>query len=126
MLRFPHLERVRRVLTFFFLAVFLTVASGQAACQVDCLAQDAVTPSGSLAAHDAGTGHPGESGDGSPAHARVRYLTHGGPCHLSATPALEPASSQDRLPIFDEPWSAAPPGAYLSVIWPPPEPRPRT
>jgi hypothetical protein len=106
----------RRIVVALIVAILLSVAGAVAPCQIHC------------ATHD--PRHAGHGADRTLQHDDNRislghHLAHAGPCHLVVVPAA--VTTEQRL-VDAAVADAVQPGgpvAYVSIVWPPPEPRPR-
>ena len=118
MLALFRLELLRRLVAALMLGVFLPVAGAAIACQVHCAGNE-------LQLHNAPHHPHSEPGHDSPQLNFTKYLNHGGPCHLTAVPALAERTGVQLQLSAEHAWQAAVPPCYVSFVWPPPEHRPR-
>lgn len=118
MLALLRRSSIRRLLVALVLAAFLPVAGATVACQVLCAGE-------ALGTTEAGTVSHHHAEDAAPAPDPARYLSHGGPCHLTVVPTLVQAPLPTGTEAPQPGWDRTGRIAYVSFVPPPPEHRPR-
>jgi hypothetical protein len=123
-LQFLRRAWIRRLLVAVMLCTFVPVVSAMVACQVHCALERGEPHKAEHSASEAWSGDRAAGGaDGRLAPQAA--LSHSGPCHLAVVPAAAGDGPRPACGPVEAAWLRGEPARYASLVWPPPEHRPR-